>query len=61
MFAATLTAITPLEVILFGKYNKTFRAIVIILFFKLGHFLFLTGAKLQKEGGGRDFWKELEW
>ena len=48
MFTTTLAAVTPFEVILFGKNNKTFGAGVVIAFFQLGHAVVYLAAKLRR-------------
>jgi len=48
VFTTTLAAVTPFEVILFGKNNKTFGAGVVIAFFQLGHAVVYLAAKLRR-------------
>jgi len=51
MLTAALAAITSAQVILFGKYNKTFCAVVEIAFFKLRHILlFFAGQRYRRPG-----------
>ena len=49
MLAAALAAVATLEVVLPGKHDETFIAVVVISFFQFGHAAKLNNVELKPE------------